>query len=263
MYPPKTPPLSEVGRRTLSSRTIFHQWEGRNKPLAVVAQPLPPWCVSRPPSQSERLSAVGCRSAGLHRTNITQFMLTHRRFLAFYTTTPCLRLWFYYPVHCRLQLSHILRCPCPSHCKCHPLEVTDCNSTYPKKLKRGGDRHRQNPERRLSTKREWWNTNPEGFHSSWQGRRRTKLEVGGHGRSQGEHLGLAPTSVQSLPPETLCPVSSCQGRFHFVPELVLTLHALCHCSTPSGWSSHPKKSSRSNSPSSTHCHRLSTGRKSP
>ena len=165
-----------------------------------------------------RIAPVACRSAGLHRTNITQFMLTHRRFLAFYTPTPCLRLWFYYPVHCRLQLSHILLCPCPAHCKCHPLEVTDCNYTYPKKLKRGGDRQRRNPERRLSTIREWWNTNPEGFHSSWQGRRRTKLEVGGHGRSQGEHLGLAPTSVQSLLPETLCPVSSCQGRFYFVRD---------------------------------------------
>ena len=72
---------------------------------------------------------VACRSAGLHRINVTQFMLTHRRFLAFYTPAPCLRLWLYYPVHSRLQLSHILLCPCPTHCNCHPLEITDCNST--------------------------------------------------------------------------------------------------------------------------------------
>ena len=71
---------------------------------------------------------VACRSAGLHRINITQFMLTYRLFLAFYTPTPCLCLWFYYPLHCRLQLSYF-HCPCPTHCKCHPLEVTDCKST--------------------------------------------------------------------------------------------------------------------------------------
>ena len=71
---------------------------------------------------------VACRSAGLHRINITQFMLTDRLFLAFYTPTPCLCLWFYYPLHCRLQLSYTL-CPCPTHCKYHPIEVTDCNST--------------------------------------------------------------------------------------------------------------------------------------
>jgi hypothetical protein len=62
-------------------------------------------------------------------TGSTSVGLTHRRFLAFYTPTPCLRLWFHYPVYCRLQLSHILLCPCPTHCKCHPLEVTDCDST--------------------------------------------------------------------------------------------------------------------------------------
>src|SRR5258706_11159985 len=56
MYHPKTLPWSEVGRRTLSSHTICHQWEGRNTPLAVVSQPLPPWYVLPSPTQSERLS---------------------------------------------------------------------------------------------------------------------------------------------------------------------------------------------------------------
>lgn len=136
-------------------------------------------------------------------------MLTHRRFLAFYTPTSCLRLWFHHPIHCLLQLSHILLCSCPTQCNCHPLEVTNCDFAQPKELKRGGDCKRRNPERRLSAKRQWWNTDPEGDHGCWQGRRRTELEVGGHGRSEGEHLGLAPTSVQSPLPE--CLVSSCQA----------------------------------------------------
>ena len=190
--PPENPSFEPGGKKDIELSYDFPPMEGQEQTFGRSRTTLT--TVVRIAASQSIGAPVACRTAGLHRINITQFMLTHRRFLAFYTTTPCLRLWFYYPLHCHLQLSHILSI-CPAHCKCHPLEVTDYNSTYPKKLKRDGDRHRRNPERRLSTTREWWNTNPEGFHGSWQGRRRTKLEVAGQGRSQGEHLGLAPTSV--------------------------------------------------------------------
>lgn len=59
------------------------------------------------------LNRSAYRSDGLHGSRYV--MLMHWRFLAFYTPAPRLRLWIYYPLYRRLQLSHILLRPCPPH----------------------------------------------------------------------------------------------------------------------------------------------------